>query len=99
MVKTLLDRSMSQRLVQAPAAKVTVGVQEKPGAETNEAIHPPVPETSDEPSHQEFLTTAGRVSFDEGEPPVAFGQLLDTTKVQTAISDTGDIEPVSDEQF
>ena len=100
MVKTLLDRTMSERLlVGASVSKTPVAVPTKTGAEAIAEVHAPVPRISEEPSPQEFPVPAGRVAFGEGERPVAFGQLLDMPGVQTAASDTGGIEPVADEQI
>ena len=99
LVKTLLDRTMSERLVGASVSKTPVAVPAKTGAEAIAEVYAPVPKISEEPSPQEFPVPAGRVAFGEGERPVAFGQLLDTPGAQTAASDTGDIEPVTDEQI
>ena len=90
---------MSERLVGASVSKTPVAVPAKTGAEAIAEVYAPVPKISEEPSPQEFPVPAGRVAFGEGERPVAFGQLLDTPGAQTAASDTGGIEPVTDEQI
>jgi CheY-like chemotaxis protein len=99
MVKALLDRTVSERLVAPSVSKSPVAVPAKTSAEAIAEVHAPVSEISAEPSPQEFPAPAGRVAFGEGERPVAFGQLLDTPGVQTAVSDGGGIEPVTDEQI
>ena len=100
MVKTLLDRTMSERLlVGASVSKTPVAVPARTVGEAIAEVHAPVPKIDEEPSPQEFPVPAGRVAFGEGERPIAFGQLLDTPGVQTAAPDTGGIEPVADEQI
>jgi hypothetical protein len=59
----------------------------------------PVLEKSEEPSPEELPTPSGRVSFGEGDRPVAFGTLLETPAREAAPPDTGAIEPVDDEQI
>jgi CheY-like chemotaxis protein len=100
MVKTLLDRSMSERLVGVAASKAPKAVQVKVAGKSApevQAAPPPMPE---EPAQEEFPAPAGPVTFAEGDRPVAFGQLLDTPAPSTtASSGTGVIEPVDDEQI
>jgi hypothetical protein len=100
MVKTLLDRSMSERLVAVSAAKPPVPAPVKAVNGTPPEAHvasPPVPE---EPSPEEFPVSGGRVSFAEGDRPVAFGQLLETSaRTPSASGATDVIEPVDDEQI
>src|SRR6202011_2460329 len=93
MVKALLERSMSERLVGVAASKTPKAVQVKvagKGVPEAEVTSPSIP---DEPSPEEFPAPAGRVRFGEGDRPVAFGQLLDAP-AQSSSSDTGVIEPV-----
>jgi CheY-like chemotaxis protein len=108
MVKTLLDRSMGERLVAVSVSNtpVAMSVSKTPAAvhakTGNEAIAetrvlpPPMP---DEPSTEEFPVSAGRVIFGEGDHPVAFGQLLETPARATSASGTDVVEPVDDEQI
>ena len=99
MVKTLLDRSIAERMVAVPVAKTPVAVQVKTGRGTvTEAATPP-PSMLEEPSPDEFKVPAGRVSFGEGDRPVAFGQLLETPGGPNSSSGTDIVEPVDDEQI
>ena len=98
MVKALLERSMSERLVGVAASKTPKAVQVKvagKGVPEAEVTSPSIP---DEPSPEEFPAPAERVHFGEGDRPVAFGQLLDAP-AQSSSSDTGVIEPVDNEQI
>jgi CheY-like chemotaxis protein len=103
MVKALLDRSMSERLVAVSSAKPPAAVQVKvagKGVPEAQALPATAPE---EPSPEEFPAPAGRVTFGEGDRPVAFGQLLDSP-ARPATSGAGviepvDLEPVDDEQI
>jgi CheY-like chemotaxis protein len=99
MVKTLLDRSLGERLVtvSVPKAPVPLKVKEASRA-VAEAPVLPAPE-SGEPSPEEFTVPTGRVTFGEGDRPVAFGQLLETPKLTTSTSSADVIEPVDDEQI
>jgi CheY-like chemotaxis protein len=100
MVKTLLDRTMSQQMVGVSAPKTSEAVPERSGADDVGEGHAPIPEISEETQSQEFPELAGgRVAFGEGERPVAFGHWLETPGVQTAVSDTGDTGPVTGEQI
>jgi len=99
MVKMLLDRSMGERLVAVPVAKAPVAVQVKTGRGTVAAAPVPAPPMPEESSPDEFRVPAGRVSFGEGDRPVAFGQLLETPAEPTSTSGTDIVEPVDDEQI
>ncbi len=99
MVKMLLNRAMGERLAAVSVPKTAVTVQAKTGTEATAEVHAPVPPISEEPSPEEFSIPAGRVSFGEGDRPVAFGQLLETPARETAPSGTRVIEPVDDEQI
>jgi hypothetical protein len=48
---------------------------------------------------EEFRPPVERLSFGEGERPIAFGQLLDTPAQESAASGSGLVEPVDDEQI
>jgi CheY-like chemotaxis protein len=99
MVKTLLDRSLGERLVTVSAPKAPVPIKTKAGSGPGAvAPVPPAPEPG-EPSPEEFTVPAGRVTFGEGDRPVAFGQLLETPKLTTSASGADVIEPVDDEQI
>ncbi len=99
MVKTLLERSIGERLVAVPVAKVPVAVQVKTGRVTVAEAPVPPPPMLEESSSEEFKVPAGRVSFGEGDRPVAFGQLLETPAGPTSTSGTDIVEPVDDEQI
>jgi CheY-like chemotaxis protein len=99
MVKTLLDRSLGERLVTVSVPKAPVPAKVKVGSgAAPEAPMPPAPEMG-EPSPEEFTVPAGRVTFGEGDRPVAFGQLLETPKFTNSTSGADVIEPVDDEQI
>jgi CheY-like chemotaxis protein len=99
MVKALLDRSLGERLVTVSVPKAPVPSKVKVGSGTvAETPVPPAPEPG-EPSPEEFTVPAGRVTFGEGDRPVAFGQLLETPKLKTSTSGADVIEPVDDEQI
>jgi len=99
MVKTLLDRSIAERMVAVPVAKAPVAVQVKTGKGTVTEAPTPPPPMVEETSPDEFKVPAGRVSFGEGDRPVAFGQLLETPAGPTSSSGTDIVEPVDDEQI
>jgi CheY-like chemotaxis protein len=98
MVKTLLDRSLGERLVTAPVSKPAVPVQGNAGSVTVAVTHPPEPEVSYEPAKEELPPPVSRLSFGEGERPIAFGQLLDPPMKDSA-SNAEVVEPVDDEQI
>ena len=109
MVKTLLDRSLGERLVtvaasqpagaQNSAAGTASAVKERPAAPPAPPPAPlaaePVQEVAPE---EEFHPPVDRLSFGEGEHPVAFGQLLDAPTKESSETETEAIEPVDDEQ-
>jgi CheY-like chemotaxis protein len=99
MVKALLDRSMSARLVAVPASKAPVPVPVKAVSRTVPEAHVPPPPIPEEPSPEEFPASGGPVSFGQGDRPVAFGQLLEPPARATSTSGATDvIEPIDDEQ-
>jgi CheY-like chemotaxis protein len=99
MVKTLLDRSLGERLVTVSVPKAPIPLKVKTGSgAVAEVSVPPAPELG-EPSPEEFTVPAGRVTFGEGDRPVAFGQLLETPKLANSTSGSDVIEPVDDEQI
>ena len=110
MVKTLLDRSLNERLVAVPAGTKPAAatqngvaggasvakVAERPASPRAPAA-PVAQELSPEPAPEEFQPPVDRLSFGEGEAPVAFGQLLDPP-VQEVEPEAEAIEPVEDDQ-
>ncbi len=99
MVKALLDRTLGDRLVTVAASKPAVSMQEKAGGVATAEERPPAPETSDELPMEEFQPPVDRLSFGEGERPMAFGQLLETPAQESPTAETGAVEPVDDEQI
>lgn len=100
MVKTLLERSASQRLVGVPVSKapvskapVPVAVQVKSVADASSRL----PETHEEIPPEEIPAPAP-VSFGEGDRPIAFGSLLQAAEPETRNAHAGRIEPVDNEQ-
>ena len=99
MVKTLLDRSMGDRLVSVAASKPVVSVQEKAGGVATAVQPPPAPEPDEEAPEEEFQPPVDRLSFGEGERPIAFGQLLETPEKDSLGAESEVLEPVDDEQI
>jgi len=101
MVKTLLDRSMAERLVTVaapkPAADASAKTASATTAEPPQHLAPVEPDEPEEISPIEVPAPASKVSFGDGERPVAFGQLLDAP-AQSAAPGTGVVEPTDDAQ-
>lgn len=101
MVKTLLDRSIGERLVAVEASKPAVSVQSKVGGGgvATAERRPPAVQIGEEFPPKEVLSRppVDRLSFGEGGRPIAFGQLLDSPAKDSAASEV--IEPVDDEQI
>jgi len=99
MVKTLLERGVGERLMTAPAPKPAITIQSKTAEVATVVEEPAAPMTPEELPEEEFQPPVDRLSFGEGERPVAFGQLLDSPSKETPRVGTGVIEPVDDEQI
>jgi CheY-like chemotaxis protein len=99
MVKTLLDRALGGRLVAIGVSKPAVAMQGKAAGIATAEEHPSAPESSDELPMEEFRPPVDRLSFGEGERPIAFGQLLEPPAQESAASDSAMVEPVDDEQI
>jgi CheY-like chemotaxis protein len=99
MIKALLDRTLGDRLVTVAASKPAASVQGKAGGVATAEEHPPAPETPAELPMEEFQPPVDRLSFGDGERPMAFGQLLDTPAQESSLSETAAVEPVDDEQI
>jgi CheY-like chemotaxis protein len=99
MVKTLLDRSLGERLVTVSVPNGPVPIKVKAGS--GPVAQGPVPPALEpgELSPEEFTVPSGRVTFGEGDRPVAFGQLLETPKFTNSTAGADVIEPVDDEQI
>ncbi|HEY2645598.1 MAG TPA: response regulator, partial [Candidatus Acidoferrales bacterium] len=107
MVKTLLERKMGERLVTAAVAKpaavaqpVSVGKQSRSGgvavADEQPSSLAPI-EISPEPEEVNFNPPVDRLSFGDGDRPIAFSQLLDSPSSESA--GTGVLDDVDDEQI
>jgi CheY-like chemotaxis protein len=99
MVKTLLERSVGDRLVAVAASKPAIAVESKGGGIATVEKPPVAQETSEPSPEEEFQKPIDRVSFGESERPIAFGQLLDSSATESASNGTGVVEPVDDEQI
>jgi len=99
MVKTLLDRTMGERLVAVAASKpaTPVFVQARTAANSIVEAHVPATDASEETSNADFRPPVERVAFDEGNHPVAFGTLLETSPHEVAAPSAPALEPVDDE--
>jgi CheY-like chemotaxis protein len=99
MVKTLLDRTLGDRLMAVGVSKPAVSIHGKAGGVATAEEHPSAPETSDELPMEEFQPPVARLSFGEGQRPIAFGQLLETPAQESAASGSGVVEPIDNEQI
>ena len=99
MVKTLLDRSLGERLVGVAVAKPEVSLQSQAGGVATAEVRSSPPEPPEEVPMEEFQPPANRLSFGEGEHPVAFGQLLETPAQESAAAGSEAVDPVDDEQI
>src|ERR1700691_3861100 len=72
MVKTLLDRTLGDRLVSVGVSKPAVAMQSMAGGIATAEEHPSSPEASDELHAEGFRPPVDRVSFGEAERPMAF---------------------------
>ncbi len=99
MVKSLLDRTMGDRLV-AVAASKPAAVASKSVAVTEAPA--PEPQNAEEPDEPEPLRPVSSAAFEDGDRPVAFGQLLDSPERNSGgsgASGTELLEPVDDDQI
>ena len=99
MVKTLLERTIGDRLVNVAISKPAVSAQAKAGGVATKVEHPAPPEAPQELPEQEFPPPVERLSFGKGERPIAFEQLLEMPVQESAAAETSAIEPVDDEQI
>jgi CheY-like chemotaxis protein len=99
MVKTLLDRTLGDRLMAVGVSKPAVPMQGKAGGVATAEEPPSASVTSDELPMEEFRPPVDRLSFGEGERPIAFGQLLETTAKESAATGSGVVEPFDNEQI
>ena len=102
MVKSLLDRTMGDRLVAVAVSKPAVAVASRSEAVAVTVTDSTLPaqETSEEESaEQEPLRPISSSAFEEGERPVAFGQLLDSPERDAIAPATEFVEPVDNDQI
>jgi CheY-like chemotaxis protein len=99
MVKTLLDRSLGDRMVVVAAPKPAISLQSKASAVATAEAPPVAPEASEESPEEEIHPPVDRLSFGEGERPIAFGQLLETPSKESTGTESAAIEPVDNEQI
>ncbi len=101
MIKTLLDRTQGERLVAVGAAKPAASMEGTAGGIAVAEGHPSAPQTVEEfpEPEQEIHSPVDRVSFGEGDRPIAFGQLLDPPAQNSAAVEPEVIEPVDDAQI
>ena len=109
MVRMLLERTLGERLVTVGAdepAKAARGkssgiaTAEEPPAKTaavSKAAPDPVP--AEEFPEQELQPAPDRLTFGDGERPIAFESLLGTMPAEHSAAGSGVIEPVEDEQI
>ncbi len=98
MVKTLLDRSLSERLVAVSVSNPAASMVGKAGGGPSAEALPAHAEAPAEMPVEELPPPVSRVSFGEGDRPIAFGQLLETPTQDASTAGTGTIEPVDDDQ-
>jgi CheY-like chemotaxis protein len=101
MVKMLLDRSLGDRLVGVGASKPAAAMRSKSagGVTTSEEQPPSSTRNTEEFAEEEVPTPINRVSFAEGEHPIAFSQLLDSPTQDFAAPGKGVLDPVENEQI
>ena len=98
MVKTLLDRTLGERLVSVPVSKPAATAVSKAEASTVADVPLPAPQPSEEFPNLAPAPPVSNSAFEEGGRPVAFGQLMDTPEQDAAVPATELIEPVDNEQ-
>jgi CheY-like chemotaxis protein len=98
MVKSLLDRTMGERLVAVSVSKPALAVASKTEAGAVVDAPLPAPHAVEESMDLEPLRPISSSAFEEGERPVAFGQLLDSPERDAAAPATELLEPVDNEQ-
>ena len=101
MVKTLLDKGLAGRLVPVSASMVSEASEPATAravaskiVKVNGIMPPPAVEESAE----ELPAPSTRISFGDGEHPVAFGDLLEMTAKNSATPDAALLEPADNEQ-
>jgi CheY-like chemotaxis protein len=99
MVKSLLDKAMADRLVSVSSSRISEPASIQVGVNTVVKVNGSLPAIPAEDSQEELPASSSRISFGEGEHPVAFGDLLGMTAKSAAPSDTAAVEPADNEQI
>jgi CheY-like chemotaxis protein len=99
MVKTLLDRTVGERLVAVSVSEPAAAVQAGANGSAITEAHVPEPQIHEESSSQEFPLPVANVDFGKGDRPIAFGQLLETDAQEEVPQVSAPIEPVDNEQI
>lgn len=95
MVKTLLERTLGDRLVSVSVSQPAAAASSRTEAGSVMNALLPSPEPFEEPMDLEPLPPIRSAAFEEGGRPVAFGQLLDTPEQDASTTDL--IEPVDND--
>jgi CheY-like chemotaxis protein len=98
MVKSLLDKAMADKLVSVSASSVSEPPSIRSGMNTIVKVNGSAPAPAVEESQEEIPAAANRVSFVEGEHPVAFGELLEMKAQNAAPPAPAAVEPADNEQ-
>jgi CheY-like chemotaxis protein len=95
MVKTLLERTLGDRLVTVSVSRPAAAASSRTEAGSLADAPLPAPEPFEEPMDLQPPPPIRSAAFEEGGRPVAFGQLLDAPEQDAAMTDL--IEPVDNE--
>jgi CheY-like chemotaxis protein len=99
MVKTLLDRKLGDRLVTAAVSKPAAVKQSRSGGVAVADDHNSELSVSEETQGETSRPLASRISFGEGDHPVAFSQLLDAPEMEVSLSHAQLEEPADNDQI
>ena len=99
MVKTLLNRTLGERLVAVAASKPAVAAPAKAGGNPAVVQRPAPAAVPEESPEEQFRPPVDRVSFGEGDHPIAFGQLLDSPAKASEAAESEVLEPVDNDQI
>jgi CheY-like chemotaxis protein len=86
MVKTLLDRTLGDRLVTAAVSKPVAAMQSRSGGIAVADDHNSSASMFEESREETSRPNASRLSFGDGDRPVAFSQLLGVPAMETSSS-------------
>ncbi len=97
MVKTLLEKTLGERLVAVSVSKPTAVAAERSGRAAVAEEHSPDPEIADDTQTPQFPHPAAHVTSANGEYPVAFGQLLEPSAQDSSAPAAAVLEPVDND--